>query len=359
MFGSGRMNFVHAADLHIDSPVRGLARYPGAPVELAHGATRRALVALVDLCIEERVAFLVLAGDLFDAYERDFKSGLFFVREMMRLRDHGIRVFSVRGNHDADNRLVAALLLPQHVTELGLAGPETVILEDLGVAVHGQSYPHRRATENLARSYPPAVPGLFNLGILHTSADGREGHDDYAPCHLRTLRALGYDYWALGHVHRYEVLSKTPWVVFSGNLQGRSMREPGPKGALLVRVQQGFVASIEYRALDVIRFCSCSVDIEDAGTLDEVLDQCRLALAKTLSQAGDREDRVSAIRLVLRGAPGVGTLLSHVPDRVLSQIRATAMTMAPSGLWIEEVWAETMVPMPTRWVVGQSHHPPP
>src|SRR5262249_25240669 len=158
------------------------------------------------------------------------------------------------------SRIVSSLLLPDNVAPLGLSGPETVVLDSLGVAVHGQSYAERATTDNLAAAYPAPVVGAVNVGLLHTSADGREGHDPYAPCSVSTLRRLGYDYWALGHVHAREVLCRDPFIVFPGNVQGRSMRERGPKGATVITIERNRVARVEERALDGLRFCVAEVD---------------------------------------------------------------------------------------------------
>src|SRR5262245_28090371 len=185
------MKFLHAADLHLDSPLRGLDRYEGVPVDRFRGATRAALSNLCDLCLAEPVDFVLLAGDLYDGNWKDFRTGLFFVSQMTRLRDAGIPVLVVRGNHDAESALTRSLRLPANVVVLSSRAPETdaTTLERLGVVVHGQGYASRAVTHDLARSYPEAVPGLFNIGMLHTSVDGREGHASYAPCSVETLRS--------------------------------------------------------------------------------------------------------------------------------------------------------------------------
>ena len=213
------MKFVHAADIHLDSPLKGLSRYEGAPVAEVRGATRRALENLVDLCLAEGAAFLLLAGDLYDGSWKDYSTGLFFASQMSRLRAGGVRVFMIRGNHDAASKITQSLRWPDNVPELSVRRAETVVVEDLGVAIHGQGFATKAVTDDLAAQYPSRVDGAFNIGLLHTSVTGREGHESYAPCKLETLFGKGYDYWALGHVHQREVLCENPWVVFPGNLQ--------------------------------------------------------------------------------------------------------------------------------------------
>src|SRR5262249_4406166 len=168
--------FLHPAAIHLDSPLLGLDRYEGAPAAECRGATRRALENLVRLAVEERVAFVLIVGDLYDGDWPDYNTGLFFSAQMARLRDAGIGAYLVRGNHDAANRMTRDLRPLDNVTFLSDRAPETVTLDGVGVALHGQSYPRSAVEENLARAYPGRVPGLFNIGLLHTGVEGREGH---------------------------------------------------------------------------------------------------------------------------------------------------------------------------------------
>ena len=252
--------FIHSADIHLDSPLIGLQQYPGAPVEEIRGATRQALKALVELALAEEVAFVLIAGDLYDRDWKDYNTGLFFTAQMSRLREAGIQVLLISGNHDAASHMTKHLRLPDNVFRPSHQAPESMILEDLGVVVHGQGFYTKAVTENLAVKFPPPRPDLFNIGLLHTSANGRPGHETYAPCTLEDLLAKGYDYWALGHVHQREVLHQDPWVVYPGNIQGRHIREAGPKGCTLVTVDDGKVTAVDHHDLDVLRWARCEVD---------------------------------------------------------------------------------------------------
>lgn len=264
--------FIHAADIHLDSSPRGLARYEGAPVEQLRGATRRALENLIELAIAEKAAFVLLVGDLYDGDWKDYNTGLFFAAQMAKLREANIHVFLVAGNHDADSQITRHLRLPDNVTMFPTQAPERKVLADFDVALYGQGFHTRAVTKDLSVAYPEPDPTLFNIGLLHTSVDGREGHEPYAPCTVEGLRSKGYDYWALGHVHKREILHEDPWIVFPGNTQGRHVRETGPKGCLLVTVQDGRVLP-EFRGLDMLRWSVCEVDVSGTATAEEALDR--------------------------------------------------------------------------------------
>jgi DNA repair exonuclease SbcCD nuclease subunit len=326
------VKLVHAADLHLDSPMRGLERYEGAPSEAMRMATRRALENLVELCLNEEVALVLLAGDLFDGDWKDYSTGLFFAHQLSRLRHAGTRVALVRGNHDAASQIGRHLELPTNVRELSTRRPETVVYEDLGIAVHGQSYAKRAVTEDLAASYPDALTDLLNIGLLHTCASGRPGHEPYAPCALETLTSKGYAYWALGHVHQREVLSSEPWIVFPGNLQGRHARETGAKGVTLISVQDGRIADVSHRAVDAARWTVCRVDVSSAASGYDAVDLVRQELEDELARA---EGRALAARIELVGASDAHAGLLDDPERWESAMR-TAATDA-GEVWIEKV----------------------
>jgi len=338
----GVFRFVHAADIHLDSPLQGLERYPDAPVEAVRAAPRRAFEALVELAIDERVAFVLLAGDLYDGDWKDYNTGLFFVAQMRRLAEAGIRVFLVSGNHDAQSQITKRLTLPANVHHFASRAPETVELRDLDVAIHGQSFPERSVSTDLSAAYPAADAGRLDIGLLHTSLDGRPGHASYAPCTAAALRRKGYAYWALGHVHKREVVARDegdPWIVFPGNLQGRHARETGAKGASLVTVEKGRVVDVAERALDRVRWARVEVDLARSERTDDALARIRLALRSAVDSA---EGRLVAARVVLAGATKVHDELLRAPDRWVSETRSIASDVGGgAGVWIERLVFET------------------
>ncbi len=336
------MKFLHAADIHLDSALHGLQRYEGAPMDEIRAATRRAFDNLCDLAIEEGVAFVLLAGDLFDGDWKDYNTGLYFIERLGRLGQAGIRVFIVAGNHDAASQISKHLRLPDHVTQFKTQTPEQVVLDDLGVAITGQGFATRAVTDDLSLGYPQADPQLFNIGLLHTCLDGKPGHEPYAPCTLDGLRSKGYQYWALGHVHQREVVSREPWIVFPGNLQGRHIRETGPKGCTLVTVENGEIATVEHHALDVMRWSVCEVDVSDAGGVDEVYAQVREELQRTQDSA---DGRPVAVRLVLHGACAAHMRLQADREHWVQEYRALATGLGGAGIWLEKVAIRTKPPV--------------
>jgi predicted phosphodiesterase len=330
------MRFLHGADIHLDSPLRGLERYEGAPVDEVRGATRRAFGNLVALARSEQVDFVVIAGDLYDGDWQDFNTGLCFARGMAELGESGIAVYVVRGNHDAASRLTRSLRLPTNVHLLSERAPETRVDERLGLAVHGQSFATAAVLEDLAARYPAALPQHFNLGLLHTALSGREGHAPYAPTTEQVLRAKGYDYWALGHVHAREVVSTDPWVVYPGNLQGRHVRERGAKGAELVTVEDGVISTVSHPC-DVLRFDELALDIDGLVDLDALLERAQGEVKTHLAAA---EGRILGLRVRLIGTGPLQRTLAARGDAVVQELRAMALDVGGGDAWLEKVLFE-------------------
>ncbi|EFC85202.1 DNA repair exonuclease [Parafrankia sp. EUN1f] len=314
------MRLVHAADVHLDSPLRGLTRLgDGDLAQLLRQATRRALGNLVDLTIARQADALLLAGDIYDGTWHDYATGRFFVEQMGRLRDTGVRVFMISGNHDAESEITRTLTLPPNVTVFPADQPATHTADDLGLAVHGQSYATRAVGDNLVLRYPDAIGGLVNVGLLHTAADGAEGHDNYAPCSADDLTRTGYDYFALGHVHTHRVVAAGEQVAaFSGNLQGRTPREAGPKGALVVEITDAGPARVEHVPCDVARWALITVDTSGTASLDAVLDRIATELRAAREAAGDRP---VVARIVLTGTSRAAADLADA-ERLREELRS-------------------------------------
>lgn len=326
--------FIIAADIHLDSPMQGLSRYEGAPMDVLRGATREALANLVSLAIEEKVAFVLLSGDLYDGDWRDYHTGLFLMQQLSRLREAGGKVFIIYGNHDAESRITKSLHLPENVRSLSTKSPETIILEDFGVAIHGQGFAKRDVMENLAEQYPDARKGFFNIGMLHTALTGAEGHALYAPCTLGTLQSKGYDVWALGHVHARKVHNEEPLILYPGNTQGRHARETGPKGCTLVSVEDRRVASFEHKDLHVVRWEVIPVDASGQSAAVDVIDA---AVAAVKSESGKGSGEGLAARLLIQGACRAHRELVADSEKWMAEIRAAIAAATGERAWVEKV----------------------
>ena len=330
--------FLHAADLHLDSPLHGLEQYDGAPVEAIRQATRRALENLVQLAIEEQVAFVVIAGDIYDGDWKDYNTGLFFTTQMSRLAEAGIRVYLISGNHDAQSIISRSLPLPDNVHAFPTDRAETIIDEATGAAIHGQGFASRAVLKDLSADYPRPVGGRFNIGVLHTCATGIEGHDPYAPCTIEGLRDLGYDYWALGHIHiRQFLCERSPVIAFSGNIQGRHIRETGPKGCLLVTVEGG-QPTCEFRPLDVFRWEHLEIDGSDHETPDDISSSI---IERVRRELEDADGRHMALRITVCGScPAHEELLSQ-RDHFEQEVRSRIIDEARQRVWIEKLRVAT------------------
>lgn len=328
-----RFRFIHTADLHLGSPLTGLALKDRQIAQRFAAAGRDAFTALVDLALAESVDFVVIAGDLYDGPWKDNHIGLFFNREVARLSRAEIPVYFLRGNHDADSVVTRTIAMPEGVHEFSTRKPVTFEIDELRVALHGQGFANRAMNENLALDYPPARPGWFNIGVLHTSLSGRPPHAVYAPCTPADLASRGYDYWALGHVHEFEVVNAAdPLVIYPGNLQGRNIRETGSKGAVLVTVDEGLI-SHERVIVDCARFERRAVVIAEDMREGDIKRTIEAAI-EPLCEAADHGPL--ALRLELTGRSGSAGSIKAARQQWQDDIQAICQQLH-ADLWLEKL----------------------
>ena len=332
------IKFIHCADIHLDSPLHRLEAYDGAPVDQIRQASRRALENLVDLAVGEAVDFVLIAGDLFDGTWKDYHTGLYFISQVTTLKDAGIDVFIISGNHDAAGRMTRTLPYPENVHVFSHRKPETHTLNDLKVAVHGQSFGEAAVSDNLAANYPEPLAGFFNIGLLHTSLTGREGHENYAPCTVADLENRGYDYWALGHVHQFEIVAEDPPVVFPGCIQGRHIKESGARGCVLVTAEAGALPQVVHHPLDVIRWELLTVDLGGVVTRRESLVHFKDALETRISR---NEPHAVIARVVFTGETEAHGRITGDPQHWTESVRSTALAHFGNRAWIEKVSVRT------------------
>lgn len=333
------MKFIHAADIHLDSPLTGLSAYADAPVEMLRTATRDAFTNLVTEVIEQPVDFLVIAGDLYDGTWKDHNTGIYFCKEMGRLKKAGIPVYLLFGNHDAESEMTKKLQLPDNVFAFDTRKPSTFRLDDLKVALHGRSFKEKETLENLATGYPAPVPGMFNIGVLHTALQGNAAHATYAPCSLDELHAKGYHYWALGHVHEHQIWEGVSTVVYPGNLQGRHIRETGPRGVVIVTADEHGVQGIERLFVDVLRWTSLDVDATECNTLSEVV----AIIGKKLDEVVENSPSTipTAVRVTVTGKTAAHGELFGLESQLRAEVLALAVAMGSERLWVEKVKVAT------------------
>lgn len=333
------MRFIHAADIHLDSPLTGLSAYADAPVEMLRTATRDAFTNLVAEAIEQQVDFMVIAGDLYDGTWKDHNTGIYFCREMGRLKKAGIPVYVLFGNHDAESEMTKKLVLPDNVSTFESRKPTTFCLGHLKVALHGRSFKEPATVENLAAGYPAPVPGMLNIGVLHTALEGNAAHASYAPCSVDELHAKGYDYWALGHVHEYQEWQGASRIVFPGNLQGRHIRETGARGAVLVTADESGIQQVERLFVDVLRWRSLKVDASACGSLQEVVR----AIGKELLEIVEASQSAipTAVRVTVIGKTAAHGDLFGLEAQLRSEVLAQAAAIGTDRVWIEKVKVAT------------------
>jgi DNA repair protein SbcD/Mre11 len=329
------VKFIHAADIHLDSPLTGLSAYADAPVEMLRTATRDAFSNLVTEAIEQEVDFMVIAGDLYDGTWKDHNTGIYFCKEMGRLKKSGIPVYLLFGNHDAESEMTKKLQLPDNVFTFDTRKPSTFRLDDLKVALHGRSFKEKETIENLATGYPVPVPGMFNIGVLHTALEGNAAHANYAPCSLNELHAKGYHYWALGHVHEYQIWVGASTVVFPGNLQGRHIRETGPRGAVIVTADEQGVQDIKRLFVDVLRWSNLEVDVTACSSLTDVVGIIGKALDELVESSASSIP--IAVRVTLTGRTAAHGELFGLESQLRSEVLALAVAIGAERLWIEKV----------------------
>jgi len=329
------MNFIHAADVHIDSPMRGLESFEGAPVDELRSAPRRSFENIVNLAVDRDVDFLIIAGDLFDGRWRDMQTGIWASAQFHRLQDAKIPAFLLQGNHDADSLVRQAITWPDNVHRFSTDHPCTFDVPGLNVVLHGQGFANRECLGDLVPNYPDAVPGKFNIGVLHTSLTGDSHHDPYAPTTNSTLNGKGYDYWALGHIHARQVVQDHPPIVFAGNSQGRHILESGAKGCYLVTCEPGCEPQLEFQATDCVRWQTAVVEIEPHDGRDEVLQRVQGALQEFCDRA---DGRLTAVRVRLTGVTDAYRLFASVDGQAEMKGEVQSLAHCFAGqIWIERL----------------------
>ncbi|NEH97004.1 metallophosphoesterase family protein [Rhizobium leguminosarum] len=335
--------FLHTADIHLDSPLRTLALRNLELSELIGLATRRLFVRIIDLCLEEQVNALVVAGDLYDGEQTSMKTARFLAEQLGRLHQAGIRTFIIRGNHDALSKITAELVMPETVKVFGAVAEAVAVDRDPGhfpVAIHGMSFAKPHAPESLLRHYALPVPDAVNIGIMHTSLGGSTGHDLYAPCSVPDLRQTGFRYWALGHIHKRSAIEDTSSaIVMPGIPQGRDINEDGSKSVSLVTIRDDRSIVIEERHTAIAQFERLVVDVSEAVDWRDLVLKANRKL-KDLSSTKSAEHVVA--RVELKGSSEFAWLIRRDADLLRTELETHASDIG--NVWIEKLVTSPVAP---------------
>jgi DNA repair exonuclease SbcCD nuclease subunit len=328
------IKFIHIADVHLDSPLDRIRRLDESTAARLQQASRTSLENVVQTALDRQVDAVIIAGDLFDGPVKDASAGLWVDSQFKRLSRAGIPVVLIRGNHDAHNGSVRLIQWSGKTSELGVDRAETIVLDQAGLAIHGQSFGARAQQSDMTVGYPNPIKGLFNIGMLHTSLAGSSAHDVYAPTSVNVLESKGYDYWALGHIHQRSLksLGTQAYIGYSGNTQGRHIREPGPKGLNLVQLQDGKLASVQFVPTDSLRWAELELDVGPLELMAQIEDLLEEQVHPLLAKM---EDRYLALRIRLTGATAL-----HGPLNSLGAIDKLADLLSQRLSEFGPVWLE-------------------
>ncbi|MFW2587737.1 metallophosphoesterase family protein [Sagittula sp. SSi028] len=322
------IKLIHTADIHLDSPLKSLALKDEALRERVQAATRTALRRIVDCALSEQVAAVLIAGDLFDGAERSARTAAYLTSELDRLRAADIRVYYIKGNHDAENPITGETALPDNVHVFTGHGGKDELAD--GLWIHGVSFSNRHAPDSLLPKFSAPVAGAVNIGMLHTSLAGAAGHDVYAPCTLSDLTSSGFDYWALGHVHKRNIHATAPWVVMPGCPQGRDIGEAGPRSATLITIDDGRIDTTEIHT-SAVEFTALRVDVSGCPNSDALRDHLRHAVQ---DHAADLTSDTGIARITLQGQTELHWDILR--DRDLWTETLSQLCRSTDRLWLEK-----------------------
>jgi len=294
-------SFIHAADLHLDSPFKSIAHLDTQLADRLISESQAAFNRLIQRCIDEKVNFLLISGDAFDSGSGNLSGQLHFLSGMKKLESADIPVYLICGNHDPLDKWSSHLDLPSNVYQFSGDKVERIgqTIDDKSVGIYGISYPTRDEQRNLAQLFKSDSSDAFSIGVLHGNFGSNTGHANYAPFTLTDLQTAGMDYWALGHIHKRQIVSESqPLAIYPGNIQGRHFNETGLKGCMKIHVKNGDVHSTEFLPLSEVVFERLELDISDVDNLNEFHDR----LAHLAEDTAYGKEISILVRLTLRGA---------------------------------------------------------
>jgi DNA repair exonuclease SbcCD nuclease subunit len=333
-------SFIHTADLHLDSPFKGISGISEEiSLELIE-ATFKAFNKMIDICIEKEVDFLLIAGDIYDGADKSLRAQLKFRDAMKRLSKAEIKAYIVHGNHDPLDGWSANLDWPENVHIFNGKSVGKVFVKKDGeeiVKIYGISFRTREIKTNLAQKFPTKTKNaLFTIGMLHCNVGTNTVHEPYAPCTLQDLISKNFDYWALGHIHKKTILNNdNPLVIYPGNPQGLHPKEIGAKGCFLVNVDENGKPTAEFIEVDSIRWFVEKLSIDSLYTEQELISKIHNRIEKIREEA---KGRPSICRIILTGRSSLHSSIARkgVLDDILKDIRENEEG-EKQFVWIESI----------------------
>ncbi|MCD4844612.1 MAG: DNA repair exonuclease [Methanosarcinales archaeon] len=331
-------SFIHTADLHLDSPFTGITKIDPKIGKKLVRSTFQAYETIIDLCIDKKVDFLLIAGDIYNSADKSLYAQLTFISGLKKLSNAGISTYIAHGNHDPLNGWSATLKWPENVFIMSGDCVNTFSYkknQTIVARIAGISYTHQHITSNLTENFPhKEEDDPFTIGLLHCTIGSNTGHEPYAPCTIQDLKDLNYDYLALGHIHTTSIVNDSdPVIIYPGNPQGRNPGETGPKGCYLVRVDQNRSISTEFIETDNIRWFTEEISIEEIPTEQELLDKI---IDHTESITANANERFLMCRYILTGRGALHTTLAKegVLDDIIKYLREEEIS---GSVWIEQL----------------------
>jgi len=325
--------FVHTADIHLDSPLKSLAFRDSEMAKAVGIATRETFTSIVKLCIDENADALIIAGDLYDRDQTSYKTARFLINKLEELHQAGIKVFIIKGNHDSQSSITKQLTVPDSVLIFPTrAKTEIIWKDDLQIALHGISFPNRHVPESLLEQFPPPTNGAFNIGILHTSLGGVEGHDVYAPSSVNELQGMEYDYWALGHIHKASYIKEPSTIVMPGIPQGRHIGESSRKTVALVSVKSPNHCDVEFRCVAQLQFELLIIDVTCFNEWQGLIAQLMQSIDDCASKINDKH---LVLRLRLIGSTPLAWRIRRDLEVLFEEVKRKVED--ENRIWIDKV----------------------
>lgn len=334
-----KIKFLHTADLHLDSPFVGLKTLPQSIFNKIKNSTFAAFERIIQIAIDQKVDFIVIAGDVYDREHRSVQAQTKLRKGFEILAEYGIEVFISHGNHDHLGGEVLSFNWPENV-HFFMGGMVEMLpfykSDQTKVHLYGFSYPQRVVTENKTAEYKKVHGATYHIGLLHGALEGNTDHDRYAPFTISELLEKEFNYWALGHIHQKQVLHEQPYMIYPGNIQGLHKGEKGEKGCYIVELQDNDT-TIQFFQTNSIKWAAVEIDITTFNRFDELLFACERE-KETIRM--ENESVMVYIKLIGSGPLHQSLLESSLVEELLEYLQE-GEEVENSFIWVESIHVET------------------